>query len=398
MPADNRPLIMHVVYSFRTGGLENGVVNLVNSLPEQEFRHLIVALATVDPAFAARIRRADVEVLALHKPPGQLWRLYPQLLKLMAARKPAIVHTRNLAALEVQLPAALMRVPVRIHSEHGWDVNDPHGTAAKPRWIRRFYRPYVQRYVALSRHLENYLLARVGIPQQRLSRICNGVDTERFRPAQDGRPHLSGCPWSAEEQGCVFGTVGRLQAIKDQLSLIRAFAQLHHAAGLSAGAVADRRARLVIVGDGPMRDALAAEVKALGVADAVWLTGERSDVAEVMRCFDVFVLPSLAEGISNTILEAMASGLPVIATDVGGNAELVEDGVTGCLVKPGDVRGLAAAMAHYAAAPARMRETGESARQRAVTEFSLAGMMDRYAALYREQLAGAGWRPIYEGA
>ena len=129
--SDSRPLIMHIVYSFDVGGLENGVVNLINRLPVERFGHVVVALTGCSPEFCKRIVRDDVEFISLHKPPGHGARLYPRLLRLFRQYRPAIVHTRNLAALEAALPARLAGVGVRVHGEHGWDVSDPHGVRRK---------------------------------------------------------------------------------------------------------------------------------------------------------------------------------------------------------------------------------------------------------------------------
>lgn len=312
------PLILHLVYRFDTGGLENGVVNLINHMPVHAYRHAVVALTDVVPQFASRIRRDDVHYVSLHKPPGHGWQLYPRLAALFRELRPAVVHTRNLAALECQLPAAWVGVPARVHGEHGRDVEDLDGLSRRHQWMRRAYRPFVHRYVALSRDLAGYLTQRVGVPARRIAQIYNGVDAERFHPAIGGRPLLAGSPFS--EPGLfVVGTVGRMQTVKAQTLLARAFVR---ALALQPGLRA--RLRLVMVGEGPLRQE-ALEVLAAGDATHLaWLPGERSDVPEVMRALDCFVLPSLAEGISNTILEAMASGLPVLATRVGGNAELVE--------------------------------------------------------------------------
>ena len=122
------PLIVHVVYRFSVGGLENGVVNLVNRLPRGAWRHAIVSLTEIDSTFAERIADPGVELLALRKPPGHGWRLYPQLVRLFRKLRPAIVHTRNLAALEVTPAAWAARVPARLHGEHGRDAVDPGGS------------------------------------------------------------------------------------------------------------------------------------------------------------------------------------------------------------------------------------------------------------------------------
>lgn len=376
-------LVMHVVYSFDVGGLENGVVNLINRMPSDRFRHVVVALTRCAPAFCQRVVQPDVEFLSLDKPPGHGIQLYPQLYRLFRDRRPAIVHTRNLAALEAVVPARAAGVPVRVHGEHGWDVSDPEGRRRKFQLMRRLYRPFVSRYVALSGHLERYLTDAVHVPRARVERICNGVDTARFRPASGGRAALPGSPFGAPGE-VLIGTVGRLQAVKDQTNLVRAFAHL-----VGQRAPGADEARLVVAGDGPLRGAVEAEIRAGGVGDRVWLAGERTDVPDVMRSLDLFALPSLAEGISNTILEAMACGLPVVATDVGGNAELVDHGRTGTLVPRADYVALGDALASYVADIALRRRHGAAGRQRVETEFSLDGMVDRYAALYRNLIDAA---------
>ncbi|HRP66012.1 MAG TPA: glycosyltransferase, partial [Thauera sp.] len=195
---ERRPLVMHLVYSFDVGGLENGVVNLINRMPPERYRHTVVALTRCVDSFCQRITREDVGFVSLHKPPGHGIKLYPRLWRLFRERRPAIVHTRNLAALEAAVPARLAGVPVRVHGEHGWDVSDPGGTRRKFQLLRRAYSPFVSRYVALSGHIESYLTERVGIAPARVERICNGVDTLRFCPAPGGaRIAVPGAPFGA---------------------------------------------------------------------------------------------------------------------------------------------------------------------------------------------------------
>lgn len=376
-----RVLVMHVLYRFDVGGLENGVVNLINRLPADRFRHAVVALAECVPDYCLRVERDDVEFISLHKPPGHGIKLYPKLYRLFRAARPAIVHTRNLAALEAAVPAWLAGVRGRVHGEHGWDRSDPDGRSPKYRLLRRAYSPFVQRYVALSGQLERYLVDGVGVEQDRVERICNGVDSLRFQPAA-ARAMLTGCPFGGADE-VVIGTVGRLQAVKDQLTLVRAFA-------IARGcAPASKRLRLLIAGDGPLRAEVEAEIRASGCGEAIWLAGERADVPDVMRALDLFVLPSRAEGISNTILEAMASGLPVVATDVGGNGELVVAGETGALVSAGDPQGMAEAMLRYTSDAALRQSAGIAARRRIERQFSLDNMVERYARLYEALLSQA---------
>lgn len=388
---DPRPLIMHVVYRFDVGGLENGVVNLLNGLPADRFRHAVVAMTEVSD-FRRRVQRDDVEFFALNKPPGQGLRVAPRLYELARRLRPAIVHTRNLAALEMALPAALARVPVRIHGEHGWDASDPEGHSRRFRLVRRVYKPLIHRYVALSRHLARYLSDAVGVDPGRVEQIYNGVDTRRFAPPAGARTPIAGSPFGAADLWLV-GTVGRLQAVKNQGLLARAFVR-----ALELDPEARRWLRLVIAGDGPLRPEVRQVLDSAGVAPLAWMAGERSDIPEFMRGLDAFVLPSLAEGISNTVLEAMATALPVAATAVGGTVELLEEGTTGRLLRSGDVDAMARAMLDDRRNPDAARRRGQAARAAVQQNFSLDSMLSSYGRLYERLLDRAQARGALQRA
>jgi sugar transferase (PEP-CTERM/EpsH1 system associated) len=380
---DRRPLVLHVVYRFDVGGLENGVVNLINQMPASGYRHAVLAL-TEATDFRHRIRRDDVPVLALHKPPGHGFWHYPSLFRLMRQWRPAIVHTRNLAALEVVVPAWAAGVPVRIHGEHGRDIDDLDGTNRKYQWLRRLYRPFVSHYVSLGDELTDYLNRRVGVAPSSVTQIWNGVDTTHFTPSEGAPVTIEGCPFDGNRHWLV-GTVGRMQAVKDQPTLARAFVlAMQHRPALR------ERARLVMIGEGPMRAESRAILEAAGLSELAWLPGERDDVAHVMRGLSCFVLPSLAEGISNTILEAMAAGLPVIATAVGANAALVQHGETGEIIPPADPEALAACIVGLAVDRERAVTLGRAGRVAVETRFSLVSMVAAYQSLYDRQLLARG--------
>src|SRR5437773_120523 len=146
---DTRPLVAHVVYRFDVGGLENGVVNLINHMPASAYRHAIISLTEITD-FRARIERDDVDFFALNKQPGHGYALFPRMFRLLRELRPAILHTRNLAALEMAAPGWAAGVRVRIHGEHGRDVGDLVGANYPHLLARRLYRPFVSRYVALS--------------------------------------------------------------------------------------------------------------------------------------------------------------------------------------------------------------------------------------------------------
>jgi len=376
--SDSRPLIVHVVFRFDVGGLENGVVNLINNLPAALYRHAVIALTEVTD-FRRRIKRGDVEFIELHKGAGHgIWQA-PRLFRLFRKLRPAIVHTRNLAALEASLPAWLAGVPIRIHSEHGWDMSDLTGTEMRYVLTRRLYRPFVSRYIALSKDIERYLIGRIGIAAPCIEQIYNGVDVALFAPVTV-RPPIEGNPFGAD--AWLVGTVGRMQTVKDHVTLARAFAL-----ALRRDPEAARCMRLLIVGDGPTRPAIEAVLRENDCAQYAWLPGKRDNVAQFMNALDCFVLPSLNEGISNTILEAMACGLPIVATRVGGNPELLDDELTGELVASGDAEAICSSLLRLFHDRDRCKRLGSAARDAALRRFSIERMVSDYSRVYSRDLA-----------
>ncbi|MEQ1800516.1 MAG: TIGR03088 family PEP-CTERM/XrtA system glycosyltransferase [Gammaproteobacteria bacterium] len=363
MPA---PLIAHIVHRLDYGGLENGLVNLINGLPEDSLRHVIICM-TAASDFRQRIRRRDVEVHELHKSRGKDPGAYLRLWRLLRQLRPDAVHTRNTGVIDCQVVARLAGVPWRIHGYHGWDVDDLTGTDPRRNRLRRLCDPFVHRYVVVSRQIGTWLTGTLGVSPARVTHICNGVDVERFRPRPQG--HAG---------SVVIGTVGRLQTVKNQMLLVRACGLLLRQTPDLAGSW-----QLRMVGDGPERPALESAIDAEGLRSRATITGWNDDVPAALRDIDVFVLPSLNEGISNTILEAMATGLPVIATAVGGSPELVAENETGFLIPANDPAALADRLLRYLQSPALLQAHGRAARGRAEREFSIKRMLLDYARMYR---------------
>ncbi len=385
------PLVAHIIYALGTGGLENGLVNIINRSPPGRYRHAIICLTAAE-AFAGRLTVPDVEVIELHKRPGHDPAMYLRLWRTLRRLRPAIVHTRNLAALETQVLGLLLTGCKRVHGEHGRDVSDLDGSNRKYRWLRRLLSPLIHRYIAVSQDLAQWLVSNVRIAPGKVTRIYNGVDHSRFLPrfGSDGdsatlrlRTSLPGMPagFLPDARCRVVGTVGRLAAVKDQQTLICALAHIFRESPQQRQTL-----RCILVGDGPERAALTAAIAQHCLEDIVWLAGDRDDIPDLLACMDVFVLPSLGEGISNTVLEAMATGLPVIATRVGGNPELVQDGVTGLLVPVADVPALAAAIVALVDDPARCDQMGRTAVQRVTTDFEWERTVSAYLRVYDELL------------
>ena len=372
--AEQPIFVVHVIHHLRMGGMENGVVNLVNGLPWERFRHAVICIEDSSD-FAQRIRRPDVPIYEMRRSVIGVWRLRWRLWWLLRRLRPQLVHTRNMSGLDALLPARLAGSNT-LHSEHGFDVDNLHGQARKHAWLRRLHAPLAHGFVAVSEDLRRLMVARWGVPAGRVEQIYNGVDLSRFEPVPRPRRDLLP-PALVTGDGWLVGTVGRLQAVKDQATLLRALAEV-----LQRRPSWRERLAVAIVGEGPMLSELQTAAAALGVADRCWFTGARDDVPALMRCFDLFVLPSLNEGISNTVLEALASGLPVLATAVGGNVELVPDGEVGATFAPGDAQGLAALMLRYLDDVDLRRRHGEAARRRALQLFSLPAMVSAYARVY----------------
>jgi sugar transferase (PEP-CTERM/EpsH1 system associated) len=369
-----------VVQHFGMGGLENGIVNLLDHMPADRYRHAVVCLDGYTD-FRHRLQNDDVQFFALHKKPGKDLGLYGRLFRLLRELRPDLLHTRNLSALEGQFVAAAAGVRARVHGEHGRDVFDLHGKNLKYNLLRKLARPLVHHYIAVSKDLANWLEHTVGVERQRISQIYNGVDSLRFHPRREERS-LIGPDGFMNGNELLIGSVGRMAQVKDFPTLVDAFLRL-----LSDLPESRKRLRLVIVGEGSSRAECLDLLSAAGAEHLAWLPGERADVAEIMRALDVFVLPSLGEGISNTILEAMASGLPVVATDVGGNPELVEHDRTGKLVPAGESAALVQALLSYVRDSGQIKAHGQTARREIEARFSMEAMVSNYLSVYDRLLA-----------
>jgi sugar transferase (PEP-CTERM/EpsH1 system associated) len=379
-----RPLIAHVLYRLDTGGMERIVVSLIHATRDR-YRHAVITLSGFG-ALREEIEDTVSACVSLDKRPGKDWGCYLRLWRVLRSLQPDLVQTYNLGTLDMAPIVRLSGVRRLVHAEHGRDAADPDGTERRYHRLRRIVAPFISRHVAVSADLQTWLTQRVGIRADKVVYIPNGVDLAVYYAGaavrNDARPLLGNF---APPGSVLFANVARLDAVKDHAGLLAAFRRLRQMPN-------GDNARLVIAGDGPERPALDKQVAELGLGDAVRLLGNRRDVAQLLAECDVFVLSSIAEGMPVTVLEAMAAGLPVVSTDVGGVASVVTDGATGTLVRASDANALAAAMAAYAASTDRRRQHGAAGRARAVAHFSLAAMVSAYVRLYDEllgQRAGA---------
>lgn len=370
----DRLRILHVVPHLAMGGTENGILKVINGLGETEFEHRICAVRGIDASFASRASVTPRAYSAASSKQGFQFPLF-RLSRIMKGFQPHIVHSRNFGALEAIPAARLARVPVAIHSEHGYELETLAGLPLRRRILCRAFYGMADAVFTVTNDLKTYHAKESGLAANEFRVIYNGVNTERFAPRPDSAERIRrelGIP----EGRVVIGSVGRLVPIKDHLTLLRALEVL-----LRQG----EDVHVLLVGSGPELSKLKEHVLATpDLFEKVTFVGSSDQVPELLNAMDIFVLPSISEGMSNTILEAMASGLPVVITNTGGSPELIEDGRSGWLFSPRDVNTLAWQLARLAADKELRLQFGAAARQHALEQFSLTRMMQRYRDLYFE--------------
>ncbi|TPG50552.1 TIGR03088 family PEP-CTERM/XrtA system glycosyltransferase [Rhodanobacter glycinis] len=373
----DKPLIVHVLYRLDTGGMERIVVSLINATCDR-YRHAVIAL-TGFGVLRGEIENTVTACVSLEKKPGKDWPCYLRLWRALRALKPDLVQTYNVGTLDFAPVVKMAGVSRLVHAEHGRDATDPEGENPKYLRLRRWMAPLIDRYVAVSPDLQSWLSERAGIRRSKVVYIANGIDAAMFnvpRVASEPRRQLGDF---APPDTVVVGNIARLDKVKDQAGLLSAFKFLREKTGHA-------NCRLIIAGEGPQREALERQIVQLGLVETVRLLGNRDDVAELLAECDVFALSSIAEGMPVTLLEAMAARLPVVATDVGGVALVVEAGVTGTLVLAGDPHAMAEALRAYVADATLRRQHGAAGCARVAAQFSLNAMATAYVTLYDELL------------
>jgi sugar transferase (PEP-CTERM/EpsH1 system associated) len=344
---------------------------LINGLSEISFEHRIASLRGSDPALQ-NVTLPGGQLLLAGEADGFQFPLF-RLVRMMRTYRPHIVHSRNWGTIEAIPAARLAGVPVAIHSEHGYELDMLAGLPVRRRIFRRAAYGMADAVFAVSRELRDYHAKQAWISSERIRVICNGVDTKRFCPNPESRATLRrrfGLP----QDRFIVGTVGRMVPIKDHGTLLRAVD------GLVQRCV---DAHALLVGSGPEleRTQQLADTSP-GLAGRVTFLGASEEIPELLNTMDVFALPSISEGMSNTLLEAMATGLPVIATAVGGNTEVIDHEKSGWLIRPRDHESLASLLTRLASREDLRQKYGAAARKRIVECFSLDRMLNNYAQLY----------------
>ncbi len=368
MPDNLKPTVVaHVLYSFdEIGGLENGVVNLINNLPADRFKHVICALTRAGE-LKNRVKNNNVEYYSLNKRSGNDPFLPLRLWKIFKNHSADVVHLRNWPTMvEGFIAARMARVKKIIYSEHGRHFDDLEEGKIFTTFIKKHIFNRVECLLAVSRQLGDEMSQRYGI-QKNLRVIPNGIDSRMFCPMPG--PVMK-ARLGLDPDDFIVGTVSRLDKVKN-LDLF-----------LDAAFQAGFPDRILIAGDGPEREKLKKIVERHGAINRVMLLGNRSDIPDVLNCMDVFVLPSKSEGMSNVVLEAMSCGIPVVAFDVGGNRELIDNEQGGYLIEPYDFGKFLNALNELACSPGIKASMGAYNRKKVVNAFSIEHMAKAYAHLY----------------
>ncbi|MCD4738727.1 MAG: glycosyltransferase [Anaerolineae bacterium] len=363
--------LFHLITELDIGGAQKALLRLLTHLDRDRFSPTVICLYNGDKAVAQEIRALSIPVIDLGMTAkwrlDAFWRLY----RLLRRERPTILHTWMFHAnIPGRVLGRLTGIPIVISSERTM--------GQESRWRYRLNRltdPLTDRVVCVSQLVADFVVAEVGIPRHKTIVIPNGIDAQAFEhlpTKQKARVDL-GLPLDST----LVGTVARLDPVKRLDVLLQATALMDDV-------------HTVIVGAGPERESLEALSERLGLADRVHFVGQQSNVPEWLAALDIFALTSDWEGMSNAILEAMAAGLPIVATAVGGTPEVVVDGVTGLLVPPRDPDALTQAITRLLRDPDLRRKMGRAGRERVQQHFSVERMVQQTQSLYEQLLAKKG--------
>jgi len=362
---------MHVVDNLGKGGLENGLVNLIERLDPTRFEHVVCAIRRLGPN-AERLQAGGVRVICLGTQASSQFQMLA-LARTIREVKPDVVHSRNWAAIEAVIAGRWVRSCGLVHSEHGLEAD----TRTKEPWRRYCFRrlafELADRVLSVSDQLRDLHARRTGFPTRRITVIHNGVDSERFRPDPVVRARVREELGISEKEFCI-GCVGNLTPAKDYRTALNA---------VDAFDKGCNDWRLLVIGEGTERPKLEELVKAHSQwSNRVSFLGLSHRVPEFLAAMDVYVLTSVIEGISNSLLEAMACGLPVIATAVGGNPEVIIDWESGLLFPSGDSDRLAEQLLLLRERTDLRLQLAQQARCRVRDEFSIGAMVQKYQEVY----------------
>lgn len=368
--------ILHVVLSMETGGLENGIVNLVNHSDQENFCVDVLCLREKGE-LAARIDNPNSHVKFSRDKENSI---YSAVKKVISANKESpydIIHSHGFTTmLACWLAGFFSKSYIQINGEHG----TLYYGSLKKRLIQKFLFSRMALNLSVSENLKNLIIDKFNITKNNFLPIINGVNTSKFtndNPSETKQEYTPLHDLKIPMDDIIIGSVGRLVAIKNYHSLIEAFTIVSQS---------HKNCHLVLAGDGPERKELENQIKKNTMSNRIHLLGRRDDVPILMKQFDIFVLPSFSEGLSNTILEAMSCGTPVVASNVGGNKEIVIEGVTGHLYSSNNITDLAFVLDDLVSNPYKIKQLAKESRLHILKNHSIESMVSNYEDTYQKLL------------
>lgn len=378
---DPRPVVCQLVHTLNVGGAEVLAGNLARRLRDR-YRFVFLCLDELGPG-AEQLRADGFEVEVVGRKPGLDWRCPLRLAAAWKRDRVDLVQAHQYTPFFYALLGRLRyRRPPVVFTEHGRHY--PDYPRPKRKVANRLLLGRRDRVVAVGRSVKTALIENEGIPADRIDVILNGIDTQRFAASADARAGARAELGLGPADYAVL-MVARLDPIKDHGTAIRACAR---------AAAAVPNLRLVVVGDGPERAAVEGFIREANLGGRVTLLGTRHDVPRLLTAADTLLLTSVSEGVPLTVIEAMATGVPVVSTDVGSVADVVSHGGNGLLAPARDDAALAAHLERLGTTPLLRIAMGDRGRARAVGDLSEAAMAGRYAALFDDALAR---RPVPAG-
>jgi len=367
--------IGHTIWSLSDGGMERGLLNIINRSDQQAFRHVVLCLGEAGP-LASRVNVSNCRVLELRKRPGNDVILPVRIATWAKRLRLDILHARGWPALvETAVGGLLAGVRRTVYGFHGKTMEELKGKSLRRRLAEMLSLRLYSGIVTLNASMQTDIARECRLDPARVRIIQNGVDTDVFRPTY-GRRALR-AEFALPVDAFVIGNVARLDPVKNHAVLLRSLCRLRfHGVAVF----------LILVGEGSERRRLEDSIRESGLAEQVRLFGRSDRVCDLLNCMDVYVQPSLYEGFSNTVLEAMACGLPVVATRTGGTTDVLREGQDGHLFDPDDDQALASRFLELRD-EARRHAMGMSARRHVLESFPLAKMVHGYEAMYRDLAA-----------
>lgn len=363
--------IAHVFYGFGTGGIESLTTAVINSAEGGRYRHGIFIFSNnwgamskisapwnVDRYFIKRYFRNDPSVIL-------------RLAIAFKRYKPDLVKASSFSGIDGVIAARLAGIDNVIYSEHGFNADEAFTVKRRRVFLRWLVLKMCKKIVSVSKSRMKWLIEEVGVDPKKMLYIPNGCDTKVFSPGRDEDLRRS---LGFEADDIVVGTVGSLSAVKDQKSLLEVFALL---------AKTKKNLKLLVVGDGPLKEDLVSFAESAGIGDKTVFAGVAKDVSRYYKAMDIFVMTSISENMPSAILEAMATGLPIVATDVGDVKYMLNEGRSGIVVKVKDIKAISGGVLKYIDDPILAKSNGESSRAKVENEFPLEKMIRSYDELYR---------------